>query len=565
MEMEFRGERPRGGGLPAWGKSVGGPAVPRPPSRWKSRVLAPAVTLLAAAALLGYAARDALWPGVPVRVVPVVAKTISLADAGGSAARVGTAGAASKSQNSGGAGPAGAVVVQSPGWIEPAPYAVSASALTDGVVEDVLVLEGDPVKTGQVVARLVADDAKLALAKAEAELAVRRAALKAAKNTWDNPVERERAVQVAQAMLDEAKAELEKLPADLETETARLKGLEVEYQMNTAVPENAVSRLEVVQARHRAEAQAATVRSLSAKRPALEAKVRQYAAELTAAKESRRLRIEEARALAEAEAVVRLAETAVAEAKLRVERTEVKAPADGVVMQRLVEPGSKVVFGGDVAHSAHVVRLYDPGRLQVRVDVPLADAAKVGIGQAARITVDVLPDRTFAGVVTRAVHEADVQKNTQQFKVAITDPASQLKPEMLAKVKFLAGPTSRDDGAGGAAARRGELPADGGTVVFAPESLVRTNGEQSWVLALDPRERRAVRRAVVPGQARQDGWVAVLQGLSPGDRLIVSSGAVRDGQRVRITGEADAEHLREAAGDGRRADGRANGGRHGAD
>jgi HlyD family secretion protein len=137
---------PAGGAVPG--------AVPRPSSRWKTRVLVPAVILLSAAALLAYAARDALWPGVDVRVIPVVVRAAAATDQ--------TAVTTTTSS--------GAVVAQAPGWVEPAPYPIAASALTDGVVEEVLVLEGEQVRKGQVIARLVADDAKLALARAQAEL-----------------------------------------------------------------------------------------------------------------------------------------------------------------------------------------------------------------------------------------------------------------------------------------------------------------------------------------------------------------------------------------------------------
>ena len=500
-------------------------AVPRPGARWKTRVLVPAVILLASAGLLAYAARDALWPGVDVRVIPVVVK------AGGSAPAAATRPAS---------GSSGAVVAQAPGWVEPDPFAISVSALTDGVVEEVLVLEGESVTRGQVVARLVAEDARLALAKAEAELLSRRAEHKAAKDTWDHPVERDKAVKLSQAMCEEASAELDRLPLELEAEKSRLKEYEVEYQTNSALPEAAIGRLEVAKSKYRMETQAGVVKALEAKKLVLEAKSHQAEADLVAARENRRLRIEETRALAAADATVKLAEAAVAEAKLRLERTAVRSAADGVVMQRLVEPGSKVMFVGDMIHSAHIVRLYDPKRLQVRVDVPLVDAAKVGVGQAARVSVDVLPDRVFEGVVTRAVHEADVQKNTQQFKVAIKDPAQQIKPEMLAKVKFLASSSGQQT------PTAKESSSAGGGMVFAPEGLIRKEGEEHWALAYDGRERRAVRRAVVPGDVRQEAWIEIREGLAPGDRLIVSERAVSDGQRVRVTGEASEEHLRTA-------------------
>ena len=82
----------------------------------------------------------------------------------------------------------------------------------------------------------------------------------------------------------------------------------------------------------------------------------------------------------------------------------------GNVLRRLKGPGDKVMLGMDDPHSSHVVHLYDPGALQVRVDVPLADAAQVGVGQACEVVVDILPDEIFAGEVTRVTHEADLQK-----------------------------------------------------------------------------------------------------------------------------------------------------------
>lgn len=207
---------------------------------------------------------------------------------------------------------------------------------------------------------------------------------------------------------------------------------------------------------------------------------------------------------------------------------EVRSPADGIVMERLVEPGSKLAFGMDAEHSAHAVRLYDPGKLQVRVDVPLADAAKVGVGQRAKIVVGVLPDRTFDGEVTRVVHEADIQKNTLQVKVAISDPTIDLKPEMLARVRFLstgnAGPTTKQ-----------------AQLVFAPQDLLRKEGDRTtaWVAAGGVAERRTIQ----PGTATQDGWVSISSGLHPGDQLIAGDvSQLHEGAKIRIAGESNASN-----------------------
>src|SRR5687767_8137272 len=97
-------------------------AVPPPKFAWKTRVLLPGAILLVVLLLIGYTAKDALWPAMQVRVVPVVVKS------GGSG------------------GPAsGGATVQAPGWVEADPYPISVPALADGVVKEVIALEGHAV------------------------------------------------------------------------------------------------------------------------------------------------------------------------------------------------------------------------------------------------------------------------------------------------------------------------------------------------------------------------------------------------------------------------------------
>jgi RND family efflux transporter MFP subunit len=233
--------------------------------------------------------------------------------------------------------------------------------------------------------------------------------------------------------------------------------------------------------------------------------------------------------VAEAEAAVQRAraarDTATAQrddAVLRFERMDVRSPAAGIAMVRLVEPGAKVVRNADNPRSAQVLRLYDPAKLQVRVDVPLVDAAKVGVGQRAEVIVDVLPDRTFDGVVTRVVHEADVQKNTLQVKVAIEDPSPEIKPEMLARARFLAQP----DPAQAADEQEAER-------LFVPAAAVQQSEGPPFVWLADQTDGTARRTPVSVGGATPDGWTAIIDGLRPGDRVIVEAPpALADGDRI---------------------------------
>jgi len=490
-----------------------GAGIPLPPSRWKTRVLVPGTVLVLAAGILAYAARGALRPAVPVRIVPAVVKA--------------------------GVQSSGTAVVQAPGWVEPDPFPITVSALADGVVSEVLALEGQPVKKGQVVARLVPDEAQLALRRAEAELAERQAELATfqallteAQRTWDTLIDLRRKLAIAEAGLAEKQADLARWPAELEAEKARLAQADFELQrLKKLAVGPIISEKEFVDASQVRAAQVAVVKSTEGRKPVLEAQIRGFQAEVEAARQALELKIPENRAVAEARARVTQAEAAVArataardEARLRLERMEVRSPVDGEVMARLVMPGSKLMLGGTEMASAQVLRLYSPDKLQVRVDVPLGDAAHVQIGQEAEVVVHVLPDRTFKGRVTRMVHEADIQKNTLQVKVAIEKPAPEIKPEMLARVKFLAMASTQPSGGQGS--------------IFAPARLVIQEGGHGRVWLVDQNRNVAESRHVMAGSARTGDWIEIREGLRAGDWLIADPPPdLRNGAAVRVIGE----------------------------
>lgn len=475
-------------------------AIPPPRRRWKTRVLLPITLLVAFGGMLAWSVRGVLLPARTVRVVPVVVK--SAAQTGGTA------------------------VFQAPGWLEADPYAIHVSALTDGVVKEVLVLEGQTVRANQEIVRLVDDDARLSLERAEAELKSAQASHEAGVREWENPVERKRAVAVAGARLAEVEGELKKLESEIAVESARVDEWSEQLRREEKAGA-ALAEYQAVRTRLQLVTQQALLTAARAKAPVLEAKRRQAEAEVSAAQENHRLRIPERRTVDETAGALARAESARSEAALRLARMIVRAPVDGVVLRRFVEPGTKLMLGGDSPASARAVSLYDPARLQVRVDVPLADAARVGVGQKARVTVEVLPDQALEGEVSRITHEADLQKNTLQMKVRLDRTLPELKPEMLARVQFLA---TAPKAAGPSETMR----------VFAPERLVRREGGrlQTWVA--DAGRGVAVLRDVTAGPGRVDGWMEVAQGLVPGDRLIADAPAdLKDGERITISGEAE--------------------------
>jgi len=455
--------------------------VPPPKFGWKTRVLLPAVVVLATAAVFAHSLRNLFEPAVAVEVVPAVIKE--------------TADAVT----------VGGVVAQAPGWVEPDPFPMSVPALADGVVREVLVLEGQAVKAGQVLVRLVDDDARLALAQAEASLRQREAELALASAALG----RDSAVGTA---TEETQAELDRLPAAIAALEAKVAELRVDLQAKRkAASAGVISQVQVETLEARLGAQQGEMEALRAQKQVLEARRRRQSVEARSGLDKAQAALEAARSVRD-------------EAALRLARMEIRSPADGVVMIRRAEPGSTIL--GGLVESAPFLRLYDPQRLQVRVDVPLASAARVSVGQKAEVVVDVLPDQTFEGVVSRIVHEADIQRNTLQFKVSIALPSPQLKPEMLARVRFFAPP--RPAAATRATAERVFVPAS------AVDGAVAGNTATVWVADLS--RNLAQPREVTIGLGRLGEWVEVASGLVGGDRVIVSPRAsLKPSQRIRVT------------------------------
>jgi HlyD family secretion protein len=147
-------------------------------------------------------------------------------------------------------------------------------------------------------------------------------------------------------------------------------------------------------------------------------------------------------AVASAEAQVRQLEGTRAIAQVWLDWTVIRSPIDGVVLEKLADPGELVTpqsFGGTRGPSSALLSLADPNDLQVEVDVSEADLPKVSLNQRCRVSPEAWPEKVYSGTVTEIAPEASRQKGTLQVKVQIEKPDHFLTPELSAKVEFLKG------------------------------------------------------------------------------------------------------------------------------
>ncbi len=373
---------------------------------------------------------------------------------------------------------------QASGWVEPDPLPIKATALVDGVVDEVHVLEGEKVEAGQELATLIRDDTRLALDAAREALRMRQAELVAHRET----------IEAAKREVTAAEARAEAADALVNETGDRVRRIEGLASGTISETERVAIRAAHLKAMAGGAAARAAIGRSEAEVKSLEARV------------------------AVLESAVRTAGVEVEQAELAFSRTSIASPVDGRVLRLNAAPGQKKLLRMDDPDSATVAILYKPGELQVRVDVPLADAAGLQIGQKARIRCSLLPETIFHGEVTRITGEADIQRNTLQAKVRIDDPSDQLRPEMLCRVEFLE------------IARAGAGPAVGGRLAtWVPEAAFANDAV--WVC--DPESKRVERRSVEAVGSGREEHVRIDGDLRPGEWVVLSPGDLRGGQRVK--------------------------------
>jgi HlyD family secretion protein len=379
---------------------------------------------------------------------------------------------------------AGKLMFQASGWIEPDPLPIRATALTDGIVDSVHVLEGELVKKGDLLATLVRIDSQLERDTMVAKLAETKAMFDA------HCVK----TQLALQRMEEEKAALTIAEANAEQAVDKLR----RYQ---GLTKGAINEDEMVATRLEEKRQLAEVDAAKARIAGIAEELNQIAFEILAIQSK-----------------IKEVEIELQKAELAHARTEIKAPVDGRVLALKAAPGQKKMLGMDDMDSSTIAILYDPAHLQVRVDVPLADAAGLSVGQRAKIRSNLLPDQVFEGEVTRIEGAADLQRNTLQAKVRIEKPNDKLRPEMLSRVEFFETTLSTKD----------TVAESTDIAVYIPQEAIQDN--QVWIC--DPDTRLAERRAVNPGVTK-DGMVLVSPEIRPGEWVVTKPLDLKTGQRLK--------------------------------
>jgi membrane fusion protein, multidrug efflux system len=212
------------------------------------------------------------------------------------------------------------------------------------------------------------------------------------------------------------------------------------------------------------------------------------------------------RARDEAENALSTARATYELARVRRDKTEIRAPFDGVVGLRAISVGAYAQVG------TTLVNLEKIDALKLDFRLPEINLRDVKVGQTVEVTLDAYPDRRFQGEVYAIDPLVDVNGRALKIRARLANPDGQLRPGLFARVRLIG--------------------ASRGQVVVIPEGAIVPRGTDSVVFTVQ--DGRATETKVRLGR-RARGEVEVLEGLTA-DATVVTAGQARvsDGQAVEV-------------------------------
>lgn len=187
-------------------------------------------------------------------------------------------------------------------------------------------------------------------------------------------------------------------------------------------------------------------------------------------------------------------------------RVTVQAPVNGTVISVRVAVGATVAPGGEA-----LLELGDPTRLQVIAQAAESDLNRITVGQQAEVELPALAARLAAKVESFSPR-VDPESRRAQVYIALTKQVDGLRAGMMAQVALRAG---------------------GETAIRLPVTAVVIKEGKRRVVYLEKPDGTFEAREVKTGR-NQDGWVVVLEGVAPGDRVVTRGALLLDTQAEQL-------------------------------
>lgn len=114
------------------------------------------------------------------------------------------------------------------------------------------------------------------------------------------------------------------------------------------------------------------------------------------------------------------ATTALERAEERLSESVVRAPIDGIILQKYVEEGQIIASGvSNVGGGNPIVDIADMSSVYIEAGIDEIDIGKIRVGRSAVVVAEAYPQLKFAGKVVRIAPEAKIEQNVTLFNVIV--------------------------------------------------------------------------------------------------------------------------------------------------
>jgi RND family efflux transporter MFP subunit len=365
-----------------------------------------------------------------------------------------------------------------------------------GTVAKVLVNEGDRVSRGQLLAQL---DASQLVAQLEAnEATVQQSEARLHSSNVQAPI----SSQQYNSAVYQARQSLQAAENTVRADEAALSNAKLVYDSNgQLVSQGYVSQTAMEQARSTYVSAEQTLASARQAVPAAQAAL------LTAEKNTQQTQIDQSTiaqnraALAQAQANVKLL-------KVQIAQSSIYAPFDGIVTQRLLDPGA---YAGP---NQSIVQVSQLDTVYVNANVPDESLAYVHVGTPVRFTSQSLPGHVFEGAISDINAVPTSGTLSYRARIRYANGGDVLRGGMLVSLNV-----------------RKELHKN---AIVVPRTAVFTSDRGAEVYTIDSGKAKAV--PVTVG-LQTDTLTEVVGDVHPGTLVITTRpDALQDGSVVAISG-----------------------------
>ncbi len=317
--------------------------------------------------------------------------------------------------------------LRQPAHVEPYERA-NIVAKASGFVSTVHVDIGDEVKKGQILAELSIPEMKQELLQKEALVEKSKAAIRQADAGVTSATAK---IAAAKASASAAESQVVAAKAQLEMRSADIAFAESEFSRITRL----VSSRAVTEGLQEEKQQ--QLRSAKASMSSTQADVQSAQSHAVSVRSGIQVADADLK-LAEADLVFaqsqsRVAEAALAQTVALMEYATIRAPFEGRISQRGIDPGDFVMSAAD-AKGEPLFTLNRVDKFRIIFDVPESSANLIKLGQKVELRLDSMKSHVFTGQIKRTTGQLDSRTRTLRVEAAVDEHDGKLQPGMFGMV-----------------------------------------------------------------------------------------------------------------------------------